>query len=652
MVSKTVRAILSIFLLGIFFVTPAQADLSQQRQKFLEAEKAFNENKFEDFKSLTAELVSYPLYPYLLHKELRQNISLKSEAQILEFLDAYSSTPLAGQLRSRWLDYLARNHQWTRLVRDYTESSSRERTLCSYGRALLETGQEKAAFDHAEKMWLHGRSRPNECDPLFDAWRAADKLTPELVRERIALAIDQGQLGLAGYLRRYLPDSDKSWLDLWLNIARNPSRTLHQDWTGAADSYSGKILVYGMKRLVRQDTSKAAKDWDAIKAEYNFEATDFPEVEQDIALYLALRKHDQALERFKGLPERVKNPRLREWHVRVALYHESWDEVLNAWSHLTQSQKAEPRWQYWRARALEKQGDIQHASGIYLNLLGRQNYFALLAADRLNRSYIIRHTPLDPSPAVIEQASLQPGIQRAMELYILDREIEARREWAQAIQNQGSDILAGAAVLAHSLGWHDRAIQAAARARQFDDLVLRFPMPFNDLIADHSRSKAMDPAWILALARQESMFMPDVRSPAGAIGLMQIMPSTGRIIAARLQESLGNPYRLTDPDISVRYGVFYLHMRLQELQQNPVLATAAYNAGAHRVNNWLPEDRAMPADIWVENIPFHETRDYIERINTYTTIYQIRLGLEPTRLSHRMPDILPRHSAPERVAGG
>ncbi len=645
MVFKTGLTICAAILICILCANPAGADLQQQRQAFLEAEKALQENRMDDFQSLGAELINYPLYPYLVYEELRQNISLARESDILAFLENYSHTPLAWQLRSRWLDYLARNQEWSRLARDFQAGSSRERTQCSYGRALLKTGQQDAAWEHAKKMWLHGRSRPDECDPLFNAWRDADMLTPELVRERIALSIDHGQLGLARYLGRYLPEQDRPWFDLWLDIARNPLLTSDKDWSGAADTPRGEILVYGMKKLVRKDTPEAADTWDSILEKNQLARKDFPEVEQDIALYLALRRHDQALERFRDLPEDFKTPGLREWHVRTALYQQKYSEVLNAWNNLSNSQKASPRWQYWRARALEERGLVQQASGIYQGLLGRQNYFSLLAADRLERSYVLSHSPLDPHPSMIDNLQSEPGVQRALELYYLDREIDARREWIQALQGRDREWTTAAAVLAHSIGWHDRAIQAAAGAGQFEDLVLRFPLAYNDLIAQHAGSRALDPAWVLALARQESMFMPDVRSPAGAIGLMQIMPATGRNIAARLQESLNNPYRLTDPGTSVRYGAFYLDLRLQELQQNPVLATAAYNAGAHRVKTWLPQSRNMPADIWVENIPFKETRDYVERVKTYTTIYQIRLGMEPTRINHRMPPVLAKHPA-------
>ncbi len=650
MALKKGLAICLAALFCILFVNPSNAELQQQRQDFLEAEKALQENRLDDFQSLSANLVNYPLYPYLVYEELRQNISLARESDILDFLENYSHTPLASQLRSRWLDYLARNQEWSRLARDFQAGSSRERTQCSYGRALLKTGQQDAAWEHAEKMWLHGRSRPDECDPLFNAWRDADMLTPELVRERVALSIDQGQLGLARYLGRFLPEQDRPWLDLWLDIARNPSLTPDKDWSEAADTPCEKILVYGMKKLVRKDTPEAADTWDDILEKNQLARKDFPEVEQDIALYLALRRHDEALEHFRDLPDDLKTPRLREWHVRTALYNQKYSEVLDAWKNLSSSQKASPRWQYWRARALEEQGLVQQASGIYLGLLGRQNYFSLLAADRLEESYVLNHSPLDPHPEIVDDLRSEPGIQRALELYYLDREIQARREWIHALQGKNREMMAAAAVLAHSIGWHDRAIQAAAGAGQFEDLALRFPLPYNDLIIEHAGSMALDPAWILALARQESMFMPDVRSSAGAIGLMQIMPATGRNIAARLQESLNNPYRLTDPATSVRYGVFYLNLRLQELQQNPVLATAAYNAGAHRVRNWLPQSRNMPADIWVENIPFNETRDYVERVKTYTTIYQIRLGMEPTRVYHRMPPVLAKHPAAGHIA--
>ena len=129
--------------------------------------------------------------------------------------------------------------------------------------------------------------------------------------------------------------------------------------------------------------------------------------------------------------------------------------------------------------------------------------------------------------------------------------------------------------------------------------------------------------------------MQDARSRAGALGLMQLMPATARGQAKRMKIRSPQTRDLMSPDTNIQLGAGYLGLVYERLDQHPVLATAAYNAGPHRVRKWLP-DRDLPADIWVETIPFSETRGYVQRVMTYTAIYQSRLGETPTRLSERM----------------
>lgn len=628
------------FLLCCFLFSLAKADLVQQRENFLKAEKALEQGHQEDFNRLASTLTDYPLYPYLVYWHLKQDISLEREQEILDFLEEFSETPLAGKLRSEWLQYLANNRHWERLIRDY-QGSAREKVQCARGKALLETGKREQAWDQAENLWLHGKSRPDKCDPLFEAWRQADKLTPNLAWERIYLVMDQDRLNLANYLKKYLPEQDRTILEQWLRIARDPQQTTQKNWFRMEHPAREKMLVHGMKKLIRKDTPYATERWDGLRKEYGWSRSDFPEIERDIALYLAFRRHDQALERFDNMPEQIKDARTRKWHVRTALYQLDWEELLQAWRHLTDAQQASMKWQYWRARALEELGHASQAAGTYLNLLGKQNYFSLLAADRLQRPYLFPHETLLADTEKIQKLLREPGIQRALELFYLERTIDARREWLTALQDKNSGQLATAAVLAHDLGWNDRAIHAAAQANEFQDLRLRFPLSFQDLFLEHARNKDLDPAWILALARQESMFMPEIKSPAGALGVMQIMPGTGRTIASKLNESWNNPYPLLRPETSIRFGTFYLNLRLNELQQNPVLATAAYNAGINKIRDWLPETGTLPADVWVETLPYRETRNYVERVFAYTAIYQARMNQIPTRLSERMPDIPP-----------
>ncbi len=640
--------VLSITLRLFIFSSPALADFDQQRQIFLDAEKALQSHRMQEYRQLLPQLKDYPLYPYLVYEEIRKDISLQHEEKILGFLREYHSSPLADRLRQAWLQYLTDSSQWQRLIRDYRTTSS-QAVQCAYARALGETGKSGDALKEAEKLWLHGRSMPKECDPVFNEWRKRGALTTELVWQRIELAIEQGQTGLAGYLGRYLPKEDQLWLDLWLEVISRPARTLGINWSKQKHPVAEKILVQGMGRLIREDTQKALQQWKELEKKHNLKSLDTAPVQQELALYLALRKHPEALDFINSLSADIMTPRLREWHARKALYLGDWQEALSAIEKMDDLQKGSPRWTYWRGRALEQMGEVHESTALYQSILGRQNYFSLLAADRLNQPYRIEHRAISAIGSDILKVRSDPGIMRAMELYYLERMIDARREWSASLSGKTTGEIRASALLAHDMGWHDRAIVSAANAREFDDLVLRFPTSYSDLISDYSRSRGLDPSWVFALARQESMFMADVGSPAGALGVMQIMPSTGRLIASMKGERLQSRFILLSPETNIRFGTFYLKKRLDELQSSPVLATAAYNAGAHRVRAWLPQKGTMEADIWVENIPFFETRDYIEKVFTYRVIYEKHLGILPVRVASLMPDVLGHSLAAARV---
>jgi soluble lytic murein transglycosylase len=629
---------MSVLLLFVACSGRSMAALEAQRKDFLAAEEALESGDLQRYNQLLAGLRDYPLYPYLVYRQIKKDITLDQEDRVLWFLEEYGSTPPAVSLRQEWLDLLADSGQWQKLIRDFQGPAS-QALQCSYAKALMETGQTSRAMEMAEKLWLHGGSRPEECDPVFRKWREKGGLTPDLTWQRAEMAIDQGQINLARYLRRYLPREEQPWLDLWLEVISRPSKTLEISWQDKQHPAAEKIFIQGMGGLIREDTVKALSRWQEFVSSQDFGHMDITRVRQDLAFYLALRRHPEAMEYFEELCSDLMTPSLREWQVRNALYRKDWTSALTALDRMDESQKQSLRWTYWRGRVFEELGLKHEANALYQSILGGQDYFSLLAADRLGQAYHIEHRSISSPVPDITGLTREPGIARALELFHLDRPLEGRREWNLALAGRSAGDFRSAALLAHDRGWHDRAIVAAANAMELDDLIVRFPMSYADLISGYSEDRGLDPAWVYAVARQESMFMADAGSSAGAMGIMQIMPATGRMIASETGENFSSREVLLNPEINVRFGTFYLKKRLDELQDNPVLATAAYNAGAHRVRSWLPEDGTMASDIWVENIPFFETRNYVEKVFTYKVIYETRLGFNPSRVSGFMPEI-------------
>jgi len=573
-------------------------------------------------------LSHYPLYPYLRYQDLSRRLPELPIAEVRGFLDSYPDSPLAGQLRNAWLRQLAAARRWNDYLRDMVPS--RDPLFdCWRRQALWGAGQNEAALRDFAALWLRGSSLPTACDPIIAAWRSAQSgLSPTLLWQRFSLAMANRNLGLARALRAEMPITDQALADTWLAVADNPPLILDASRFQDHDPRIATIIDAGLKLWGKRDALATAAALDILKQRYPMLAPQWLESERQLALWIATDYHPTALARLAALPDSVVDNAVREWRIRVCLRQGDWVNALHWLAQLPVSERDSLRWQYWRGRSLEALGQPEEARQLYKNIANQRDYYSFLAADRIAASYVIDTTPLTTPATELERLLTgSPGLQRARELYILGREPEADAEWRQATQGFDQAALKQAALLAHRWDWHHQAIVTVARAGYWDDLDLRFPLAYQDSVITNARASAVDPAWIYAVIRQESNFRPTARSPVGALGLMQIMPATGQEIARQTGASdEGAPERLLQPESNLRLGVRYLQKILERLQNNPVLATAAYNAGPNKVTQWLPTNAPLAADIWVETIPYQETRSYVQRVLEYATIYTRRLA--------------------------
>ena len=617
--------------------------LDAQRTLFLATEEALDAGDRQAFREGLERLEDYPLHSWLQYADLRSRLDQARADAVHAFLDAHGETPHGQRLRRAWFDRLAGEERWDELVREFDADTRSTTRLCQYKHALLKLGRREEALAGVDEIWLHGRSQPDACDPVFDAWREAGRLSPELVWGRFQLALEAGQSGLAGYLKRFLPEAERSRADRWLRLYRRPARLSRVSWDAHADERTPEMLETAWRRLARREPEEALTLWQRDDAGRRLAAAQRRDVERTLALRLILERGGESLAYLDTLPESVFDAELREWRVRAALAAGDWGRVLRAVEAMDARQRDDKAWRYWRARALAELGRDEEAERLFSDLAGERNFYGFLAADRAEQPYRIGHRSLDASAEAIRVLARRPAFQRAKEWHALGRFINARREWVRAIAGLNRAGLKAAALLAHRWGWHDRAIFTVAKAREFADVKLRFPLAHAELIRDNAATQGIDPAWALAVARQESAFMEDVRSPAGALGLMQVMPATGRRVARQMEGvQVRHWLDLVKPEVNVPIGTYYLRHNLDRFGGHPLLSTAAYNAGAHRVEEWLPETGRMDADVWAELIPYGETRNYVRRVLAYRVIYETRLGRTPTPLSSLLPPVTAR----------
>ncbi len=627
-----------LILLALFAVTGvAQASLADQarRKAFQGAEKLALAGKPVP-RQLEQLLKGYALFPYLEYARLKGRLSRASNKEVEQFLQTWADTPLAPLLRNRWLSVLAKRQDWKNYLRFYRDQENIERQ-CHYLNALIQTGKKEKAFARVTPLWLHGKSRPKACDPVFKAWRQAGRLTPDLLWQRIALAMDRGNIKLVRYLKKSLPARERPWADTWIRIHNRPELAFTEKRLGKAHPQRLRMLRDAAYREIRKDPLAAIDYWKKLQKQFSFPPMEKHLVDRKLALWLARKDDPRAVSFLTGLRPCGHDTRLQEALVRSALLHGDWPQVARRIREMPMEEQLSERWRYWLARALEQTGQRSEANDIYAKLANERSYHGFLAADRLGREYRFAPKKAIVDPAITARIASHPAVPRIRELLAMERWVDARREWRLLTRELDAEEYKAAASLAKSWNWHDQAIFTLAKSDYWDDLELRFPLEHRQQVSRFAGRNGLDLSWVFGVIRQESAFNPSVRSYAGAVGLMQLMPATARYVSRKLLKKKRNPRHkdLITPATNIELGTTYLADVLTSLGDNPVLATAAYNAGPHRVKRWLPKHR-LPADIWVELIPFSETRRYVQRVFTYAVIYDYRLGRKITRLSDRM----------------
>ena len=634
--------ILLYTLLLVFILQPFgdvnAATLSKQRQQYSQARHALAIGDIATFNALADKLQTYPLYPYLRYEELRRRVSAASEQDIRAFLDQFSYIPAASRLRKAWLDALMQRGQHVKF-QQYYESNNDSAHDCFNLQARMLASQAPNALDEVKQFWLVGESQPEQCDPLFSWLEKRGYMTSELIWQRIDLAMVNGELELAKYLASKLSDEDKHWVVLWQAVHRDAATLLAHEELTKDHPIARKILAHGVSRLARKDVLKASSAWTQIKRQYAYTQAERTKVEADLALTAAIKHHPLAAELMYALPKDIKDVAVQQWRARAAMRTNDWPAVLRSIVLMDIETRQEFKWQYWRARALEELGVHVNARPIYERISKERDYYGFLAADRLQKPYAMNYRPLQFTN--IEMASLLefPPLVRARELYAVGQNYHAWREWKQMTSGLSKKQLPMAALIAHQWDLHHTAILTVAKAKQFDDLELRFPQPFDNIVLSNASKFSLRPEYIYGVMRQESAFNSAARSHAGASGLMQLMPATAKQVARSLSKNSPSRAALLQPIINVELGSKYLRLMLDEYGNQQVLATAAYNAGPHRVKRWLPANKDMSADVWVDTIPFNETRKYVRRVMAYSTVYEWKMAQKTTRLQTRMPPV-------------
>ncbi len=628
-----------------FFAQPsamaATTDLNAQRKIYRDAQIALRNKQIWRYQLLMNELDGYVLRGHLEFQYLKQRIASTSTETLREYLENNRYSVTSNYLRKRWLAYLARQGKWDLFLAEYKDIKNDKNLYCyRLNRLIGQADQDQAdLMQQVEKLWMTGKRLPRSCNPVFDQWRRAGHMSRDLIIARIKLAMERRRLSLARELSYY---PDRKWVSRWIRMHRRPARELAAINFRIKTPLARMIVKHGVVRLAYRDPEAAMEAWTRLKQQYRFFGEDDNYVNRYVGILGAKQHLPQSVKWLSAVSADDQDDTLRYWRIKAALRANDWETAQEFIGALKEGEAQEYEWRYWRARIMEENGNAEGALDIFASLAQERSYYGFLAADRVGAPYSMKHREVMVSEQEVEAMLARPDIRVAQELFNVGQIVAARRQWYWLIRHMNNRELQAAAVVAKKWGWHDRALFTVNKSNHHDDLDLRFPVLYRDKVEFNARRSGVDPGWIYGIMRQESAFVSDARSGAGALGLMQLMPRTGRATARSLRLNIRSRRAIMNVDNNLRLGVHHLRTVLRRHKGNQVVATAAYNAGSHRINRWLPQKENMPADIWVDTIPFNETRNYVKNVMGFTAIYEYRLNLIPTPLQTRMDEVRPR----------
>jgi soluble lytic murein transglycosylase len=638
-------ALLSLLLMFTGVAHAGAPTIESQREAFRAALPQAAAGNWDRIGPQLALLEDYPLMPDLRAAWLRNRIGRVSDAEVRAFLQAHPDLGFSADLRKRLATSLAGRGAWAEYLELYDASYATQGDAvldCHAFHARIKLGRTQGLEELVARRWLSPMSVAKECDPAF-TWLATNGgLTEERRRERLALALAAGQFSLASWLARPLGEGALADVKRWEQVHNGPaSRLVSPDqWRDTPGDRA--LLLHGFNRLANADLALATQRWPEFRDRFEFESSERAVVDRRIALLHAWRHLPGAGALLEALPAESHDAATREWSVRVAIRAQDWKAIEQALARLEPKVAAEPVWRYWQARVLQESGLDGAAQLVFAELAQERGYYSFLSADRIAVDYNWSHARTAADEAALAVLERRTDILRARELFYTGLEARGRSEWQQAMARLSAGERAQAGILASRWGWYSRAITAATGGGVEDDLDLRFPLPWRPVFEAKSERAGISSAWAYGVARSESLFMPDVSSGAGAVGLMQLMPGTGRDTARLAGITYLGQQTLLDPAANVALGTTYLAQMLARYNNHLVLATAAYNAGPSRVDRWLPDFTALPAEAWVDSIPFNETRGYVQRVLASQAVFHWRMSGETARISDAMKPVQPR----------
>jgi len=623
-------------------VSPATAaDPDEARRAFVAAMQRISLRLPESADSPALE--AYAIHDYLVAARLQRDLSVKPgndlDATIDAFMRAHSGQPVTRSLRRDWLVSLAERRRWDWFLPRSVDVAD-PLLICDQLEGRLATGDLASLSAAALARWSLPQKQPAECDEVFAWLRQQGALTPALAESRVRAALAADNPRLAREFAVDVPVARSAALLQWSDLLEAPKSALNVLAANPGLPVEPEALAAGFDKLARTDSAAALDLLPSLLARQGVGSALRERMQRSAALGAAYDRDPRAIAAFDALGPGAADAQVQEWRVRAALWTGDYAKALAWIQGMPTSLGAQPRWRYWRARAVAQTSGAEAAAPLFAEIADLRDYYGYLAADRLHRNYNLNQRASPDNAAAQAALAAEPGMIRAHELFDCGMADDAAVEWAAALGSSASALKIQAAHLAARWGWYAMSISTLAQAGEWDDVRLRYPRPYAQAVAAGSKLTKLPVDWILGVIRQESLFRKDAVSRANARGLMQMLPATAAAVARRWHLPAPRGDSLFDPSVAVPLGAAYLHELLDRCRNQLGLSLAAYNAGPAAVARWLPR-RSLDADVWIENIPYGETRAYVQHILEHIIAFAWVRDAAPPRLAALLPPIEP-----------
>lgn len=630
------RAIFTAILVALPIAASAAGDSSQEKA-LLAARDAFLAGDKAKLARQAEKIRGHALDSYAAFWRLQLRLEEADPAEVKDFLARNEGSVLAERLRRDWLVALGKRGQWELFRGEYSALVKTDPDVACYKLQERWRRQDASVFAEVNSFFMAPQVLPAGCAPVLEAMLLSGELTPRDLRDRFRLFVQANLMAEARRIAERLPLNKTSSAVQIETAARTPSMFLKRSDADLNTAAGREIAILALTRLARVDPRSAVGFWN-VRLRERFPLEDQQYVWAMLATSGARHHVPEAVDWFNKAGEMPLSDEQLAWRTRIALRQGNWPEVKNAIERMSPAGQNEPAWIYWRGRSLLVLGAQESGQALFGRISGEHHFYGRLAAEELGMPLQIPEKAVTPTREELAEVAALAGMQRALALYRLGLRTEALAEWLWTVREMNDRALLAAAELARINGIWDRAINTADRTVAEHDFTLRYLAPFGNILSKQARTSKLDEPMVFGLVRQESRFIADAKSSAGASGLMQLLPSTARRIAGKIGMKGYNTSRLGHPEVNAALGAYYLRHVLDLFGGNTVLAAAAYNAGPGRARRWC-NAKPLEGAIYVETIPFAETRRYVKKVMANTVYYAAVMGGDQRSLKSRLGTI-------------